>query len=88
MKIKLEEALGFVFQEHESFYIGVYFVYKENGKKILELRKNVDPLDDEPFLPEFATYESLLQVNQATTNLGDVAAALKKLDAFVLLKSE
>jgi hypothetical protein len=87
VRVKLEEALGLAFQERDSSYIGIYFVYYENDIKLLELRENVDPLDDEPFLPEFATYKSLLHVNQGPTNLGDVAEALKKLDEFVLLKS-
>lgn len=59
----VEQALGIRLIAHESSYIGDYYKLDTMGEESLELRRNIDPLDNEPAELEFPDIGVLLYIH-------------------------
>ncbi|MBM0280190.1 hypothetical protein [Pseudomonas chlororaphis] len=61
---KIEERLGFSFEERESSYQGGdYYKFGDKGEESFVLKRNVDPFDGEPVEQIFSEYPVLLYVD-------------------------
>ncbi len=64
---EVESRLSLTFQERDSLYWGIYFLFKEGEAIRLELKGNVDPFDFLPLRSEFAEYPVLFYVMQPSS---------------------
>ena len=84
----LEGVFEIAFEERESLYWGIYFSYKRPNFKGLELKRNIDPFDNEPAIVEFSDYSVLLYVTEDEEDLESISVVVDGLSKFVLLKKE
>jgi hypothetical protein len=63
VRCAIEEALGIHFEEHESSYLGIYFLFGDPGKEQLRLQRNIDPFDGEAAEQDFPEKPLLLFVD-------------------------
>ena len=61
-RVAVEHALNIRLIPHYSSYIGDYYRLDTIGEESFELRKNIDPLDNEPAEQEFPEIGVLLYV--------------------------
>lgn len=86
----LENALKLKFEARESLYHGgAYFRTINEAGEHFDLKRNVDPLDGDPFESNFPSYSVLLYVNTASGRSLEVQSALNaESGQFILLKRE
>ena len=63
VRCAIEEALGIHFEEHESSYLGIYFLFGDPGEEQLRLQRNIDPFDGEAAEQNFPETPLLLYVD-------------------------
>ena len=85
----LENTLSFKFCEHNSSYHGVYFEWSEERyEESFVLKRNVDPIDDEPVETSFAEYPIIFYVNNTLRSKELQIKMALKAKEFILVRRE
>ena len=60
---KIEVRLGITMQERESSYFGVYCIWKSKNGESIEIKNNLDPIDNSALMDEYSNYSILIFAN-------------------------
>lgn len=84
----VENKLGIILIERESLYLGIYFLYEQQNVKIIEIRSNADPFDNEPAIEKFASYPILLTFIQDGKESINLLRKLSSIGEFIKLQGD
>jgi len=75
------------FYQHESSYVGDYFLADGEGGETFKVRENIDPDDGEPAETDYASHEFLLYVDGSDRG-SDLRQMLQSDQSVKLLRHE
>ena len=86
VRTDLEQRLGCRFVARESLYVGDYYLAEMSGEGRVKIRRNLDPLDHEPYELQFPDHDILIYMDEVP-NAAEARAALID-GGFLLLRHE